>query len=107
MITDPVGLGAARAFQETGQDGSCAIVRHNGEPDARADLRERRTPFVGTVAFFPERYGDGLVKLALGILSRHRPPFAVFMKHQIITPVNVDHLYPNDALGAVRGYAKF
>lgn len=104
---DPIGLGAARAFQEAGRDSSCAIVGHNGEPDARAELRERRTPFVATVAFFPERYGAGLIKLALDILSRHRPPSAVFMKHQIITPQNVDHLYPNDALGDARGYATF
>ncbi len=95
---DPSALGATRAFQEAGQAGSCAVVGHNAEPDARAELREPRTPFVASVAFFPERYGDGLIKLAFDILA-HRPvPPALFTHHQLVTTANVDHLYPNDAL---------
>jgi ribose transport system substrate-binding protein len=95
---DPSALGAVRAFQEAGRAGDCAVVGHNAEPDARAELREPRTPFVASVAFFPERYGDGLIKLAFDILS-HRPvPPALFTHHQLVTPANVDHLYPNDAL---------
>ena len=95
---DPSALGATRAFQEAGQAGTCAVVGHNAEPDARAELREPRTPFVASVAFFPERYGDGLIKLAFDILA-HRPvPPALFTHHQLVTTANVDHLYPNDAL---------
>ena len=33
-------------------------------------MREERTPFGGSVAFFPERYGNGIIKLALDILAR-------------------------------------
>jgi ribose transport system substrate-binding protein len=95
---DPSALGAARAFQEAGRGGTCAIVGHNAEPDARAELRESRTPLVASVAFFPERYGDGLIKLAFDILARRPAPPALFIHHQLVTPANVDHLYPNDAL---------
>jgi ribose transport system substrate-binding protein len=95
---DASALGAARAFQEAGRAGSCAIVGQNAEPDARAELREPRTPLIGSVAYFPERYGDGLLKLALDILGhRHTAP-ALFMRHQLVTTENVDHLYPNDTL---------
>jgi ABC-type sugar transport system substrate-binding protein len=31
---DPSALGAVRAFQETGREGTCAIVGQNAEPDA-------------------------------------------------------------------------
>ena len=73
---DPSALGAARAFQEAGRAATCAIVGQNAEPDARAELREPRTPLIASVGFFPERYGDGLIKLALDILAhrRRRPP---------------------------------
>ena len=102
---DPSALGAVRAFQEAGRESSCAIVGQNAEPDARVELRERHTPFVASVGYFPERYGPGLVHLALDILS-HRPvPPAVFMRHQIITAENVDHFYPNDSLLGVSGAA--
>lgn len=95
---DPSALGAVRAFQEAGRGSACAVVGQNAEPDARVELREPHTPLVASVGYFPERYGPGLVRLALDILS-HRPvPPAVFMRHQIITAENVDHFYPNDLL---------
>jgi ribose transport system substrate-binding protein len=95
---DASALGAARAFQEAGRAGSCAIVGQNAEPDARAELREPRTPLIASVAYFPERYGDGLLKLALDILTHRQTPPALFVRHQLVTTENVDHLYPNDAL---------
>jgi ribose transport system substrate-binding protein len=95
---DSSALGATRAFQEAGRAATCAIVGQNGEPDARAALREPRTPLIASVGFFPERYGDGLLRLALDILAHRRVPPALFVRHQLITGENVDHLYPNDAL---------
>jgi ribose transport system substrate-binding protein len=95
---DPSALGAARAFQEAGRAETCAIVGQNAEPDARAELRQHRTPLVASVGFFPDRYGDALIKLALDILANRRTPPAVFARHQVITAENVDHFYPNDAL---------
>ena len=98
---DPSALGAVRAFQETGREATCAVVGQNAEPDARQELRAKRTPLVASVAYFPERYGSGLVRLALDILSRKAVPPAVFMRHQIVTAENVDHFYPNDSLVGV------
>jgi hypothetical protein len=34
-------------------------------------------------------------------------PPAIFVKHQLVTRDNVDHLYPNDALMGVERYARF
>ena len=90
---DPSALGAARAFQEAGRSETCAIVGQNAEPDARAELRQPRTPLIASVGYFPERYGDGLVRLALEILGRRPVAPAMFVKHQIVTKENVDHLY--------------
>jgi ribose transport system substrate-binding protein len=95
---DPSALGAVRAFQEAGRVATCAIVGQNAEPDARAELREARTPLIGSVAFFPERYGNGIIKLALDILGHRRTPPAIFTRHQLITRENVDHVYANDVL---------
>jgi len=95
---DPSALGAVRAFQEAGRASTCAVVGQNAEPDARAELREPGTPLIGSVGYFPDKYGEGLIRLALEILARRPVPPAVFVRHQLITPDNVDHLYPNDAL---------
>jgi ribose transport system substrate-binding protein len=97
-LNDPSAVGAVRAFEEAGQLQSCAVIGHNASLEARAEMRRRGTSLVGSVGFFPERYGEGVMALAFDIL-RHRPtPPAVFVKHQLVTPENVNHFYPNDAL---------
>ena len=103
---DPSALGAARAVEEAGLVGSCAIAGQNAEPDARAELRRAHTPLVASIGYFPEKYGDGLIRLALDILGRRPVSPAAFVRHQVITRENVDHLYPNDALMGVEPYAR-
>jgi ribose transport system substrate-binding protein len=95
---DSSALGALRAFEEAGRAQDCAIVGQNAEPEARAELRSSNTRLIASVAFFPEKYGDGLLRLALDIMARKAVPPAVFTTHQVITPENVDHFYPNDSL---------
>ncbi len=98
---DSSALGALRAFQEAGRAGECVVVGQNAEPEARAELRTANTRLIASVAYFPEKYGDGLIRLAFDILARRVVPPAVFTSHQLITPENVDHFYPNDALMSV------
>jgi len=95
---DPMALAAVRAFQECGRAAHCAVVGQNAEPEVRAELRQAGTPLVGSVATFPERYGEAVMKLATELLlGKHIAP-ATFTTHQLITPQNVDRVYPNDAL---------
>jgi ribose transport system substrate-binding protein len=95
---DSSALGALRAYEEAGRANDCAVVGHNGEPEARAELRAGRSRLIASVGYFPEKYGDGLMRLAFEILARKAVAPAVFTNHQIITPDNVDHYYPNDSL---------
>jgi ribose transport system substrate-binding protein len=97
-INDTSALGALRAFQEAGRSEACVLVGHNASPEGRMELRQPNTRFVGSVAYFAERYGDELIRVSLDILNRRAVPPAVFVKHQLVTPENVDHIYPNDGL---------
>jgi ribose transport system substrate-binding protein len=92
-----------RAFQEAGRAGTCAIVGQNAEPDARRELREANSPLIASVGYFPELYGEGLIRLALDILSQKQTPPAVFIRHHLITADNVDHFYPNDMVLGLAG----
>lgn len=97
-INDPSALGAVRAFEEAGRLGGCAVLAHNASAEARAEMRRPGTRLIGSVGFFPERYGEALIALALDVLRGKPVPPAVFIKHRLVTPENVNHLYPNDAL---------
>jgi ribose transport system substrate-binding protein len=95
---DPSALGALRAFQESGRSANCVVVGQNAEPEARAEMREAGTRLIGSVAYFPERYGDAIVRVATDVLLGKNVSPATFTTHQLITPENVNRLYPNDAL---------
>ena len=58
---DSSALGALRAFQEAGRAQDCVIAGQNAEPEARAELRSPHTRLIASVAYFPEKYGDGLI----------------------------------------------
>ena len=100
-INDPSALGALRAFQEAGRAENCAIMGQNASPEGRAELREPKTRFVGSVAYFPERYGENLIRVSLDILNQRPVPPAVFVEHKLVTPTTVDHYYPNDSLASI------
>jgi ribose transport system substrate-binding protein len=97
-INDPSALGALRAFQEAGRTDGCAIMGQNASPEGRSELRQKGTRLIGSVAYFPEKYGAEVMRVAIDILNHRSVPPAVFVKHQLVTPENVNHVYPNDEL---------
>jgi ribose transport system substrate-binding protein len=97
-INDVSAIGALRAFEEAGRADTCAIMGQNASPEGRAEMRKASTRLIGSVAFFPERYGPDLVKVSLDILNKKPVPPAVFVEHKLVTPATIDHFYPNDRL---------
>ena len=95
-VNDICALAALRAFEEAGALQQCAVVGQNALREVRDELRKPGTRLVGSVAYFPERYGEDLISLALGILEKRQVPAAMFVKHQLLTPRNVDLIYPLD-----------
>lgn len=97
-INDPSAIGALRAFEEAGRAERCAVVGQNASLEARAELRRPGSRLIGSIGYFPETYGDGVLSLAMDILQHKPTPPAQFVKHQLITQENVGHFYPNDPL---------
>lgn len=93
-VNDPMALGALRAFEEAGGAADCAVMGQNAIREAREELRRPGTSLIGSVAYFPERYGEELIPLALAILQKKPMPSSVFVKHQLVTPRNVGLIYP-------------
>jgi ribose transport system substrate-binding protein len=87
-------LGALQAFKDAGRLQDCAIVGQNESIEARLQMRKANSRLIGSVAYFPGRYGEQLIALALDMLTQ-RVPVAkpVFIKHQLITPSNLRQHY--------------
>jgi ribose transport system substrate-binding protein len=97
-INDPSALGAVQAFEAAGRPGDCAVLGQNATLEARNEMRKPGSRLVASVAYFPERYGEGLIALAVDLLRGKPVPPAIFVKHQIVSRDNVDRLFPNDLL---------
>jgi ribose transport system substrate-binding protein len=95
---DRMALGAVRAFEECGRAAQCCVMGQNASQEARVELRRKSTPLIGSIAYFPERYGDEVIRLASAVLTGQPVPPAVFTRHELITRENVDRLYPLDDL---------
>jgi ribose transport system substrate-binding protein len=97
-VNDSSALGALEAFREFGREEHCTVAGQDGVIEARQEMRRPNTRLTGTVAHFPETYGERLVRLAIDMAEKRAHPPAVFTVHRLVTPANVDHIYPNDLL---------
>ena len=93
-VNDLAVLGALRAFAEVGRSEYCLALGVGAFPEARRELRLPQTRLIGSIATFPERYGDNLIQIALDILHRKPVPPAVYAPIQLITPHNIEKFYP-------------
>jgi ribose transport system substrate-binding protein len=87
-------MGALQAFRDAGREEHCAIVGHNASPEAHAELSEKSSRLVGSVGYFPERYGEGVIPLAVDLLRGRSVPRATFVRHEMITASNLSSFYP-------------
>jgi ribose transport system substrate-binding protein len=94
-VNDLAVLGALRAFSEVGRSSFCLALGVGAFPEARRELRSPQTRLIGSIATFPERYGDNLIQIALDILHHKQVPPAVYAPIQLITPQNIDKFYPS------------
>jgi ribose transport system substrate-binding protein len=60
-------------------------------------MRRPGSRLIGSVGYFPERYGDVLIEMALNLLEKKYVPPAVFVEHKLVTPQDLSRLYPNDS----------
>lgn len=94
-VNDLAVLGALRAFSEVGRSNLCLALGVGAFPEARRELRSPQTRMIGSIATFPERYGDNVIQIALDVLQKKQVPPAVYAPIQLITPQNIDQFYPS------------
>jgi ribose transport system substrate-binding protein len=93
-VNDLAVLGALRAFSEVGRSNLCLALGVGAFPEARRELRSPQTRMIGSIATFPERYGDNVIQIALDVLHHKQVPPAVYAPIQLITPQNIEQFYP-------------
>jgi ribose transport system substrate-binding protein len=97
-VNDTCALAAVSTFLEFGREAHGAVVGQDAVVEARNEMRRPNSRLIGSVAYFPETYGERLILLAMDLAeNRHRRQM-VFTRHVLVTPETVDKIYPNDVL---------
>jgi ribose transport system substrate-binding protein len=92
-FNDPAAIGTLRAVRAAGREKDVAIVGQNATQESREEIRNPRSRFIASIAYFPERYGDKLIRLATSMLNREPVPPAVYIEHLVIDSHNVEKFY--------------
>jgi ribose transport system substrate-binding protein len=102
-INDQSATGMLRAVKQAGREGDLLVVGMGA--DETQTLVDEPT-FLASVGYFPERYGNYIVPLALMQLAGQKTPDTVLVSHVMVTKANVCNFYPDQkcASGATLDY---
>jgi len=95
-INDPSAVGAVRALESMNRAEYSLVVGHNATREARAELRNPASSLLGSVGYFPEKYGEQIIPLVIKVLQGAAVPPAIYIEHRMITRENVMQYYAND-----------
>jgi ribose transport system substrate-binding protein len=91
-FSDPLAIGAERAVKEAEVQKTALIVGQGGTAEARRCIA-RDGPFKASVGYFPEHYGERVLKLAVKIAEGERPPLVTYTDHAVLTKDNMAEFY--------------
>lgn len=93
-IDDPSADGMINAIRKAGRQDDSIIIVNGADPQGRKAIRAGTQ--TGSLAFFPERYGEWALAMLEDVLSGQPVPLEVNHPTPLITIDNVDEYYPND-----------
>lgn len=97
-FNDVSAVGALRAVRAAGRENKVAIVGQNAAREGQMEIRRRNSRMIASVAYFPERYGPNLVRLAMDMAAGRQVAPAVYTEHMVLDRQNIDRLYPEIAM---------
>ena len=94
-IDDERVTGMTKALSQSTRDGlgvgqGCDDVGISATKEGSVD----KTHFLGCVAFFPEKYPDYVMSIALDVLDGKAVPQEVHIEHKFLTQDNITQFYP-------------
>jgi ribose transport system substrate-binding protein len=83
---DSCTRGAIRAIRELGRERSTAIMSQGWGPDQdlEAELRRNDSPLLGSIGYFPEKYGERILPIVLQCLKRQPVAPSHYSEYELI-----------------------
>ena len=87
----------SRRPMSAGRKDQMWVVAHGADPSVRRHDPQRAA--VGrSVAYFPERYGELVIPLAISLAKGETVPEQSLVTHDLHRPDNIDQYYPSDPM---------
>ncbi|MBN2048085.1 MAG: substrate-binding domain-containing protein [Anaerolineaceae bacterium] len=93
---DDAAYGAICAARKKERENHVAIVGQGADRLIRSEIQNPASRIIGSTAYWPERYGEELIKLARKILKGEQLPPAIHMQHVFIDHTNIHDYYSNE-----------
>ncbi len=94
-INDDACLGMLAATQEAGRDGQVIYSTQGADKSSWVEIRNNPM-WAGSVAYFPERYGEFLVPNIIRLINGEETEDPILMEHVSINADNIDEWYPEE-----------
>jgi len=93
-FNDLSAVGASRAVREAKRESDVAIVGQNAAREGQMEIRRRGSRMIASIAYFPEKYGANLIRLAMDLAAGRKTPPTVYTNHVALDRHNLDRFYP-------------
>jgi ribose transport system substrate-binding protein len=84
-FSDTVTLACIAAGRRLSRQRDMAVVGQGADRQVCEEMTRPDTPLIGATAFYPDRYGEHLIPLALKILRGEAAPPAVYIDHTFVS----------------------
>ena len=95
-INDDTAAGAIAAAEAANRKNQIAVVAVDASELGREQIRKPNSPQIGSVASFPEKYGEKIVPALLKAIKGEKLAPELYTTHEFLTKENVNTFYPND-----------
>lgn len=93
--SDADGITLTKAVDTAGRGTSLKAVVNHGAEDVGHQYIRKDSRWVGSVGYFPERYGALALPAAIKLAKGQTVPKEILMKHLMVKKSNINKIYPN------------
>jgi len=94
-VNSETGQGIFSAAQAQGRDADCLLATNNNGNQAIAAMEMGDNMWLGGTAYYPNRYGEYIIPLAIAIVNGENPDKMQTMEHVFLTRKDLDEIRAN------------
>jgi ribose transport system substrate-binding protein len=93
-FSDGDAIAFTKAFDTAGRGKDLKAILPQGAEDVGHSYIRTDSRWIGSVGYFPERYGKLVIPAAIALAQGKKVPKEVLTVHEVVDLSNIDRIYP-------------